>query len=495
MRIGLNFDSIESYQTFLKVKALPQYAFTGRDCIVPDEYANWLGIKPPNTREKKYNPLPCLFDYQRDIAALAIRKRKFAVFAECGLGKCLIALEFARHAAAVMPKKGVLIVAPLMVVRQTMDEAARFYGNTLAIRHVRAAELPAWLESGKGIAITNYESIRDGLTQGNLGGLVCDESSLLKSHYGKWGTRIIELGRGLEWKLALTGTPAPNDRIEYANHAVFLDREPTVNAFLARYFINRGETSNRWELKAHALRPFYRSLSHWSIFLNNPATYGWKDNVGSVPPINVHIHDVPMTDEQEAIAQRLTGSLCVGNIGGITSRSKLSQLAKGTFDGDAVPTNKPAFIRDLVAGFGDASTLVWCIYNHEQESMESVFPGAASISGETDEDDRYDLVKECQNRKRKILISKPKVLGFGLNLQVFTKMVFSGIQDSFESYHQAVKRANRYGSTDPLDVHIPVTEIERPMLETVLAKADRVAKDTAEQESLFREINRDVINV
>lgn len=493
MRVSLNLGNIEDYRTFLKVKALPQYAFAGRDAIVPDEYAKALGIVPQSGVSRDYSPLPCLFDYQKDIAAMAIRKRKFAVFAECGLGKCLISLEFARHAAETMPNKGVLIVAPLMVVRQTMEEAARFYGDTLKIQQVRAAELPAWLATGKGIAITNYEAIRDGLTQGNLGGLICDESSLLKSHYGKWGTRVIELGRGLEWKLALTGTPAPNDRIEYANHAVFLDREPTVNAFLARYFINRGETQNRWELKAHALRPFYRSLSHWSIFLNNPATYGWKDNVASVPPIRVKIHDVPMTPEQTEVVQRLTGTLYVGNIGGITIRSQLSQLAKGNYDGEAIASNKPAFIRDLVSGFGKDSTLIWCIYNEEQESMQAVFPDAASISGDTPEDDRYDIVKRCQNRKTKILISKPKVLGFGLNLQVFTKMVFSGIQDSFESYHQAVKRANRYGSTKPLDVHIPVTEIERPMLETVLAKADRVAKDTAEQEATFREINRDII--
>ena len=145
------------------------------------------------------------------------------MFADCGLGKTGILLEYARHVASVLPSgKAVLIVSPAMVVSQTISEAERFYKLDLPIERVRAAGLGKWLESGTSrIGITNYEAIRDDLTAGRLGALILDESSLLKSHYGKWGTRLIELGKGLEWKLALTGTPAPNDRVEYANHAVF----------------------------------------------------------------------------------------------------------------------------------------------------------------------------------------------------------------------------------------------------------------------------------
>jgi superfamily II DNA or RNA helicase len=488
VRVELNLNSVDDYRTFLKVKGLPRFTFTGRTAEFPDEYADTLGLKPPRAKAGKYTPLPGLFDYQREIAKTAVRKRKYAVFAECGLGKTLILLEYARHAAAAMPTKGVLIVSPLMVVNQTVAEAKRFYGDSLPIRVVRAAELPQWLATGKGVAITNYEAIRDGLDPGNLGGLICDESSLLKSHYGKWGTRLIELGKGLGWKLCLTGTPAPNDRIEFANHAVFLDHEPTVNSFLARYFVNRGETANRWELKAHALKPFYRSLSHWCIFLTNPATYGWKDNTATVPPINVHIHDVDLTADQRDMVQRQTGSLWLSDAGGITSRSKLSQMAKGRHNGEAIDTNKTEFIRDLVNGFGGRSSIIWCVYNAEQEIMAATFPAAANVSGDTPKDDRADLVRRFQAGELAELISKPKVLGFGLNLQVCTRMVFSGIQDSYESYHQAVKRANRVGSTEPLEVHIPVTEIERPMLDTVLRKASRVQQDTAEQEAIFREV-------
>jgi hypothetical protein len=322
----------------------------------------------------------------------------------------------------------------------------------------------------------------------SVNGLLVHNSSMLKSHYGKWGTTCIRLGRGLDWKLALTGTPAPNDRIEYANHAVFLDHFPTVNSFLARFFVNRGQTDNRWELKPHALRPFYRALSHWCIFLNNPATYGWQDNTESVPPIHTHIHDVTLTEQQQQLVYQKTGTLFADHVGGITSRSVLSQIAKGNHNGEAVETFKPQFIRALMDSWPDESTIIWCLYNREQEIMAEAFPEAANMTGDTPEPDRERMIEEFKAGTKRILISKGKILGFGLNLQRATRQVFSGLQDSYENFYQCVKRSNRYGATRPLNVHIPITPIERPMIDTVLAKARRVQHDTEEQERLFKEM-------
>jgi hypothetical protein len=376
-----------------------------------------------------------------------------------------------------------------MVVSQTLQEAFRWYGERFDIGQVRAFDLQHWLTSNDSadtqIAVTNYEAIREGLIPGNLAGLILDESSMLKSHYGEYGNRLIELGRGLKWKLCATGTPAPNDRIEFANHAVFLDRCRTVNEFLATYFINRGETQNRWELKPHALKPFYRSLADWSIFLTNPATYGWSDNVGTTPPIHIHIDHVELTPEQRKAAQSLTGSLITNEIGGIGERGKLSQIAKGK---GGMPTNKPSHIRSMVDRWPRESTIIWCNYNDEQELMEQTFPEAVSIKGETPEAKRLEYIDAFKSGDVKILISKPKILGFGLNLQVCTRQVFSGLKDSYEEFYQAVKRSNRIGSTRPLNVHIPVTELEIPFVDNVLRKADRVESDTKEQEHLFREV-------
>ena len=179
----------------------------------------------------------------------------------------------------------------------------------------------------------------------------------------------------------------------------------------------------------------------------------------------------------------MTGNLFVNEIGGIGQRGKLSQMAKGK---NGMPTNKPEFIRKLVESWPEESTIIWCRYNDEQDSMERVFPGAASIRGDTPIEERIRLVNDFKSGSTRILISKPKILGFGLNLQIATRHVFSGLQDSYEEFHQAVKRSNRIGSTMPLNVHIPVTELEEPMIQTVLRKAHRVEMDAAEQELEFK---------
>ena len=486
MKLTLDPKSVDDYRSFLSIKSLPVSRFVGRDAIFPDEYASRLGMSELSVQTSEYEPSDFLFDYQRDISRMAVEKQKFAVFADCGLGKTLILLEFARHAAKHC--EVVLIVSPLMVCSQTVSEAERFYGSDLPIEYVSSSDLQNALDNGRGVYITNYEAIKDDLEPGKLGALILDESSMLKSHYGKWGTKLIELGRGLSWKLCLTGTPAPNDRIEYANHAVFLDAFQNVNAFLATYFVNRGQTSERWVLKPHALRPFYRSLSHWCIFLTNPATYGWKDNTETVPPIHVQLHTVDMTPEQNKAVQQLTGGLFASRSGGIGSRASLGQIAKGRFRGERIPTNKPGFIRDLVASWSDEeSTIVWCLYNDEQEQVSREMSESASVTGSTPYEERVRIIDDFKSGRCRTLITKPKILGFGLNLQVATRQVFSGLQDSYESYYQAVKRSNRYGSTKPLHVHIPATDIELPMIENVLSKRDRVLSDTQEQEELFKE--------
>ena len=484
MKFVLSPDDIEDYQRFLAIKRLPVYRITGREAWFPDEYASLIGAKTRKQKPINYHPSPFLFDYQADIARLAINKRKFALFIDCGLGKTLIYFEFAKTALANARRKGCLIVSPAMVCEQTIEELSRWHPDQ-KIDHVPANKLNTWLANcGGKLGITNYEALSDNVQPGQLGALILDESSILKSHYGKWGQECIRLGKGLDWKLCGTGTPAPNDRIEYANHAVFLDQFPTVNSFLAKYFINRGQTGERWELKPHALDPFYRQLSHWSIFLANPATYGWRDNCETLPPINVHIHDVDMTDDQHAAVRKATGGLFAVSAGGITTRSTFSKIAKG-LDGSA--TRKYDYIKSLVESFGDKSCIIWCWYNEEQAILERCFPDAASIEGSTPHAKRLEFIADFKAGRRKVLISKPKVLGFGLNLQIATKQIFSSLIDSYEQYYQAVKRSNRYGSTEALDVHIPVLDVERPMVDNVLRKAAQVQRDTDEQERIFKQ--------
>ncbi len=491
VKIELDLDSIEDYRMFLKIKSLPVFRFTGREAWFPDEYCSLIGCVPEPTKRTVYKSHPKAFDYQRDIAKTAINKRKYAVFMEPGRGKTLIDFEFT-HAALNATGKRVLLVAPPMVVRQMITEHERFYPSMEAPTQLRANNLAQWItQRGPAFGITNFEAIREGLPQGNLGALIISESSMLKSQYGEWGQRLIELGKGLEWKLCETGTPAPNDRIEYANHAVFLDQFPTVNSFLAKFFVNTGETGERWELKQHAMKSFYRTLSHWCIFLSDPSVYGWKDNCEPLLPINTHIIDVELTEAQKKEVDRLSGGLfgiiptAKGIKNGIASRSMWSRLAKG-FDtnGNEIDSHKPGIVCKLAQ---EAPSIVWCRFNAEQEALAKMMPRAANVSGDTEEEQRIERVTGFQEGKYKILLTKPKILGFGLNLQVARRQVFSTIQDSYEEVYQAIKRSNRTGSKYPLDVFIPVTDLERPMLQTVLNKADRVSRDTKEQEAIFRE--------
>ena len=456
----------------------------------PDEYADLITDNANYcTPVVDWETAPFLFDYQAAISAMAISKRKYAVFADCGLGKTLIMLEFtqAAHQNLADRDRGFLIVSPLMVIPQTLEESAKFYPD-LEIEHVRSRDIQSWLDTcGGKIGITNYESFTQDLRRGQLGGMALDESSMLKSHYGKWATKIVAIGRGLDWKSCYTGTPAPNDRIEYANHAVFLDQFPSVNSFLATYFVNKGQTSERWILKPHALRSFYQSLSHWSIFMTNPAVYGWHENTQTVPPIETHIHNVPLTDEQNSIFRGATRKLFATSAGGISERSMLSQLSKGLHKGKRIATHKHSFIRDLCDRWIGETTLVWCRYNDEQKRLSEMFEAdAASISGDTPLEKRIELISAVKSGEVKTLISKPRILGFGLNLQRATRQVFSTLHDSYEEYYQAVKRSNRIGSTSPLHVHIPLTDFEEPMAQNVLRKAALVQQDTEEQERIFR---------
>lgn len=493
MHLDLNPRSINDYSTFKKVKGLPVWSCHGRRVWFPDEYAEMITGECDVQTTVSYQPSPFLQDHQAAIAALSIQKERFCVFADCGIGKTLIFLEFAHTVhdeQASQRRNRILIVSPLMVVSQTIAESQRFYGDSWPLQQVRASELMEWLHGDEpAIGITNFEAIAPDIDPGNLGGLIIDESSMLKSHYGKWGTRLIELGRGVRWKLALTGTPAPNDRMEYANHAVFVGRHPNTNAFLAKYFVNRGQTQERWVLKPHAVKPFYREMTDWSIFVANPALHGWSLDTTTIPPIHIHIEHVDLTKEQRDILQKETGNLFTTKLGGIVSRSVLSRIARGTFKGKAIATNKyDSIITQVQSWSKTEQTIIWCQFNDEQREVANRFGDtASSISGDTPVDDRLRIIEDFKSGRIRVLISKPKILGFGLNLQCATRQVFSGINDSYESFYQAVKRSNRFGSTKPLNVHVPVTEIERPLIENVLRKADAVKTDSNIQEKAYHD--------
>lgn len=318
--------TVESYEDLLAVRAIPDYRFVDEVMVDCDE--RHLHILGEAVRAEHAFPglSAHLFDYQRWTVEMALDRRRFAIFADTGLGKTAMQLEWAEQVAAATGGR-VLVVAPLNVVGQTIAEHERFYGQPLLDARERSV-LADWLGGGSGVAITNYEKI----TGERLGiaGVVLDESSVLKQSMGARRTAIIDAFRGVGWKLCCSATPAPNDRIEYAEHAYFLDVVRSTREFLAAFFVNR---DGQWQLKYHGETAFYRHLASWSVFMRDPAAYGFDDLLAKMPPLHTEFPHVPLTVEQVEAARRWQAgdqiNLLGIEVGGVTSRTKVMQIAHG----------------------------------------------------------------------------------------------------------------------------------------------------------------------
>ena len=187
-----------------------------------------------------------LFDFQRYIVRTALKKGKYAIFADCGLGKTLMQLEWSRHVAD-HTGRPVLVLAPLAVTGQTIEEGAKF--------GIHAERIQSDV-FGPHIYVTNYENL-DNVDCSQFSGVVLDESSILKNFTGKRRNQIIDSFSNTPFKLACTATPSPNDHMELGNHAEFLN-VMNRNEMLAMFFVHDGGETSKWRLKGHAQDEFWR---------------------------------------------------------------------------------------------------------------------------------------------------------------------------------------------------------------------------------------------
>lgn len=511
MRIATTGDraslTVETYADLLACRALPEWHFVGpREVETTVAHLHSAGIGGGELEPVALPELNlALFDYQRWTVELALDRERFAVFADCGLGKTLMQLEWARIVTAAHEGR-TLIVAPLQVVAQTIDEASRFYGDVLPVLDCRdSGALQDWLaetpQAGGQVAITNYEKI-DGLYPEDgpplpVGAVVLDESSVLKQSMGARRTALIQAFRGVRWKLCCSATPAPNDRIEYAQHAYFLDVVRSPREFLARFFVNR---DGNWQLKRHGVESFYRHLASWSVFMRSPAAYGFADNLADLPPMTVEFPRVELTEAQTVEAREWEAgnqsSLFGATPGGITSRTKMMQIAHGfLLDDGAVrrfDSTKPDAIARLVnETHGDEPVIVWVTFDEEAEGLAAVIPDALAISGKTLKTKRDPIIEGFRRGDGpRVLLAKPSMLGHGLNFQACRVQVFSTITDSYERYYQAIRRSHRYGQTRPVVVYIPLTPLDEAMCQNVLAKQATWEADATLQERAYIDVLR-----
>lgn len=382
-----------------------------------------------------------LFDYQKDIVKWACRKGKAAIFADCGMGKTPMQLEWARQ-VHIKTNKPILILAPLAVSKQTQMEGVKFGINVnICSSHEDVIN---------GINITNYEKLYH-FDCSVFSGVVLDESSILKSFTGKVRTKIIDSFTNTPYKLACTATPAPNDYMELGNHSEFLGVMSRVE-MLAMYFVHDGGDTAKWRLKGHAENKYWEWVATWAVVLKKPSDLGYSDEGFMLPKLNIQTHFV----ESEAEAGML-----------ITMPAQtLQERREARKESLESRVNVAA---NLVNNSND-QWLVWCDYNAESELLSKSINDAVDVKGADNPEHKGNSMIDFAIGKIKALVTKPSIAGFGMNWQNCNNMIFCGLSDSYEQFYQAVRRCWRFGQRKPVNVHIIISEKEESVLINIKRK-------------------------
>ena len=399
-----------------------------------------------------------LFPFQQAITRWAVRKGRAAVFADTGLGKTYIQVEWARLIGG-----RCLIVAPLSVARQTVRLAKAL---DVDVHYTRSGE-----DLTDGVNITNYEMIEH-FDPAAFGSVVLDESSILKALDGKTRRRLTEMFADTPYRLACTATPAPNDLAELGNHSEFLSvlsSREMLSAFFVHGDLGVGERQG-WRLKGHAEDAFYAWLASWGMAVRKPSDIGFSDDGYDLPPLTITPTFLPTDYVPE-------GQLFLGNLGGITQRSA---VRRGTLDA------RVEAVAEMVNA-SDEQWIVWHGLNDEGDRLAALIPDGVLVEGSQTPEYKASAIEAFIDGTHRVLITKPKIAGFGMNLQNAHRMAFVGLSDSWEAYYQSIRRSWRFGQTEPVDVRIVLSDAEGEIFDNVMRK-EREAK--AMQERLIEHVKR-----
>lgn len=392
-----------------------------------------------------------LFGYQRDIVAWALRRGRAAIFADCGLGKGPMLLEWSRQVSA---HGRVLVLAPLVVAHQLAREATRF--GVEGARYLRADD------GTTPVAITNYEMLAH-FDASKFVGVAADESSILKAYDGKLRNQIIGSFSETPWRLACTATPAPNDHGELGNHAEFLGIRTRVE-MLSEFFVHDGGSTQDWRLKGHARDAFWRWVASWGAVIKRPSDLGYSDDGFALPPIRYHerIVEVDHADARKA-----------GLLFAPEARTLADQRATRRMTLD----RRVEVAAELAAG--DEPVLVLCELNDEADAITAAISGAIQVAGSDAPEEKAARILGFVDGAHRVLVSKVRIAGYGLNFQHCARLVFAGISHSFEQRYQAERRLWRFGQRRPVDVFTIRAETEGPIVANLLAK-QRAAEEMSE---------------
>jgi helicase-like protein len=396
---------------------------------------------------------PLLFGFQADITRWALRRGRAAIWADCGLGKSWMALEWARVVSA-FTGLPVLILTPLAVAAQFVREGAKL---GIVVRHAREQS-----DVSPGVNVTNYERLHK-FELSKFGGVVADESSILKDYASSTRNAVIEGFSRTPFRLACTATPAPNDHMELGNHAEFLGVMSRVE-MLSMFFVHDGGATQDWRLKGHAVKDFWRWVCSWAVAVRSPSDLGYDDDGFRLPDLEINEHVVSVGQE----FARNQGSLFAVEARGLSEQRE----ARKTSLADRVA---------LAAGIVNAEPtepwLVWCDLNDESTALTSAIGDATEIRGSDDPETKEARMGDFTDGRARVLVTKPSIAGWGLNWQHCARVVFVGLSHSFEAWYQAIRRVYRFGQRRRVICHVITSDAEGAVVANLKRKqadADRM---------------------
>lgn len=389
---------------------------------------------------------PDLFPHQTDTVAFCLEQGCAAPFLDTGLGKSFVELEFGRVVAE-QSNKPVLLLTPLAVGPQLVREAQRF---GIEARTVRSAD-----DLGAGVNVTNYERLHL-FRSDDLGGIVLDESSILKSFTGATTRRLMAFAANLPFRLAGTATPAPNDHMELGQHSQFLGVMDS-SEMLARWFIADQRNMGRYRLKHYAVRPFWSWVASWARCVSKPSDLGHSDDGFDLPRLHRHKHMVRADVSQDTggLLLRLpdTSATAIHREKRLTAPARAEEVA-------AVLATKPG-----------EPWVVWVDTDYEAAEIMRRLPHAVEVHGRMSADDKEAQLDAFSRGEEQILVTKPSIAGYGLNWQHCAHTAFAGLSFSYESYYQAVRRFWRFGQTREVHVHVAMADTEASIWSAIQRKA------------------------
>lgn len=394
---------------------------------------------------------PSLHDWQKQIVSWAIKTGRAALWADTGLGKTRMQLEWARR-FAIHSRRPALVVAPLAVCAQTEREA-----DLMGITAEQATTDDDIDPDKPIIVITNYERMNN-FDPNLFCAVVLDESSILKQSTGKMRMMLVEWAQDVPARLACSATPAPNDPEELTNQAEWLGRMQR-NHMLAAYFVH---DQDGWRLKGHGKRPMIEWMSSWAVAIRRPSDIGGDDTGYNLPGLDIRSHfvDANVVPDDQLFATEL---------GGVSGRA---QVRRQTL------ADRVAKAAELVAAEPGEPWVMWCGLNSEADALAKAIPGSVNIHGSLDPDEKARLLLSFADGDYRVVITKPSIASMGLNWQHCARMAFVGLSDSYEQYYQAMRRCYRYGQSRVVQAHIILSDLESQIATNVARKEKQASEIT-----------------